>query len=72
MNTNPPKHYQVVSQNDNLNKTDVKRRKLEEVHQNSSSYVNKKYDVQLFKMNAGKSFQNETFPNFNDFDVLGK
>ena len=71
MNTNLSRHYQVMSQNDNLDKTDVKRRRLEEVHQNINSCANKKYGVQLFKKNAGKSFQSETSPNFNGSDVLG-
>ena len=56
MNKHLSKRYQAMSPDDNLDKIDVKRRKLEEVHQNISSYVNNKYDVQLYKMNAGKSF----------------
>ena len=71
MNENSPKRYQVVSQNDNLDKTDVKKIKLEEEQQNINSYANDKYDVQLFKKNAAKSFQSETSPNFNCSDVLG-
>ena len=71
MNRNSSKRYQVVSSENNLDKTDVKRRKLKEVHQNSSSYANKKYDVQLFKKNAAKSFQSETSLNLNGFDELG-
>ena len=72
MNTNLPKRYQVVSPDDNLDKIDVKRIKREGVHQISSSLADNKYDVQLCKMNAGKSLQNETFPNFNDSAELGK
>ena len=71
MNKNSPKRYQVVSQNDNLDKTDVKKIKLEEELQNINSCANNKYDVQLFKKNAAKSFQSETSPNFNGSDVLG-
>ena len=72
MNTNSSKRCQVVSPDDNLNTTDVKKRKHEQAHQNSTSYANNKYDVQFYKMNAGKSFQNETFPNFDGSDEPGK
>ena len=72
MNTNLSRHYQFMSPVDNLDKTDGKRRKLEEVHQTSSSYANKKYDVQLFKKNGANFIQNENSPNFNGSDVLGK
>ena len=50
----------------------MKNRKHEEEHQNSSSYANNKYDVQLCKKNAAKSFLNETFPNLDDSAELGK
>ena len=61
-----------MSTENNLDKPDVKKRKLEEDHQNSRSYANNKYDVQFYKMNAGQSFQNETFPNFDGSDEPGK
>ena len=66
-----PKHYQVVPEGSNNDKTDVKKRKLEEEHKNLSSFANNKYDVKLCKKNAAKSFQNETLPTFDGFDVLG-
>ena len=72
MNKNSPKRFKVVSLGNNADETDLKKRKLEEEHQNSSSCVNSKYDVQFCKMNAEKMFQNETFPTFNDLDKLGK
>ena len=72
MNQNLPKRYQVVSLDNNSDETGVRKSKPEEVHQNLSSCAYNKYDVQLFKKNAEKNLQNETFPNFNDFAELGK
>ena len=60
-----------MSTKNNLDKPDAKKRKLEEVHQSSSSYANTKYDVQLCKKNAAKCLQNETLPPFDGFDELG-
>ena len=53
------------------NKTDVKKRKLEDGHQNISScktYNNKDY-MKLCKENAADCFQNTTV--LKDVDVLG-
>ena len=71
MNKNLLKHHQVMSTEHNLDKPDVKKRKLDEVHQSSSNYANTKYDVQLCKKNAAKSLQNETLPSFDGFDEPG-
>ena len=72
MTNNLPKHYQVVPAENNLDKTHVMKRKLEEGHQSLTSFANNKHYLQLCKVNAAKSFQNETLPNFNDFAELGK
>ena len=72
MNKNLSKRYQVVSSENNADKNDVKKRKLEEVHQNLSSYANSKYYVHLCKVNAAKSFSIETLPTVNGFDELDK
>ena len=71
MNNNLPKHYQVMSTENNLDKNDENDGKLEEEHHNLNSCANNKYDVQLYKMNAAKYFQNETLPTFYGFDELG-
>ena len=71
MNKNLLKHHQVMSTEKNLDKPEVNKRKLKEVHQNSSDYLNTKYDVQLCKKNAAKNFQIETLPPFDGFNELG-
>ena len=61
-----------MSSEKNQDKNDEKDGKLEEEHQNSSSCANNKYDVQLCKINAAKSFQNESLSTFNGFEEPGK
>ena len=71
MNNNLPKHYQVVPSENNQDKNDENDGKLKEEYQHLNSCENNKYDVQLFKMNAAKCFQNETLPTFYGVDELG-
>ena len=72
MNNNLPKHHQVVASKNNLDKNPENDGKPEEEHQNASSCANNKYDVQLCKINAANSFQNESLPTFNGFEEPGK
>ena len=59
---------QIMSAETNLNETDVKKRKLEEVHQNSISCGNQTFS-KFCKENGAEYFQDE---NVNSFTKLGK
>ena len=62
------KDDKVMSAENNLNETDVKKRKLEEVHQNSSSCDNQAFS-KFCKENGTKGFQDE---DVNSFKELSK
>ena len=67
------KYHQVMSAKHHQNKTNVKKRKLEDGHQNVSSckiYNNKDY-MKFCKENAADSFQNTTVHSSKGIDELG-
>ena len=57
------KDYQVMATVDNMNETDVKQRKVEEVNQNTSSSGNQSF-MMFCKENGTKILQDEY--SFND------
>ena len=63
------KDDKVMSAENNLNETDVKKRKLEEVHQNSSGYGNQGF-LRLCKTNSAKGWFLDG--DVNSFNELGK
>ena len=78
MNTNCSKRHQVVSAENHLNKNDLKKRKLQEVHQailsTYESFRNtKNYDFVKFCMTKSlRRFDDNDLQLFNDFTKSGK
>ena len=78
MNTNCSKRHQLVSAENHLNNNDLKKIKLQEVHQailsvNDSFRNTKNYDFVKFCMNKSlRRFNDKDLQIFNDFTKSGK
>ena len=78
MNTNSSKHHEVMSAENHRNKPDVKKRKLEEVHEtllntNENCRNSKSYGfVKCCKETSLEKFDDKNLQKFNDFTLSGK
>ena len=78
MNRNSSKHHQVMSAENHRNKPDVKKRKLEEVHQTllstNETFSNpKRYGfVMCCKKTAVEKCDDKHLQKFNNFTKSGK